>query len=109
MTRNARISHDLRTYFTPADYDEDPPADQGADPPDGEGTDPKDDATGDATLIKDPDKKRLSDEAAAHRVRAKKAEEALATATASVQDLRIENAFIRVAVALVDDLDATWK
>lgn len=112
-TRNAPILSDLRAFFTPAEYDADPPADGDGkdDDADDKGTDPPEDGSGspDATAIRDPEKKRLSDEAAAHRVRAKKAEEALTTATATIQELRLHNAFMRAALPLVDDLDAAWK
>ena len=116
-TRNARIEHDLRNFFTPADYDADPAADSDSgsegdadtDAGEGEAGDGSADDTSDSEQIKNPELKRLSNEAAAHRIRAKKAEEALATATESVQDLLIENAFIRAALPLVDDIDAAWK
>ena len=113
-TRNAGFVSDLRTFFTPAYYDADPPADgDGKDDKadDHEGTDPPEGGSGsaDTATIRDPEKKRLSDEAAAHRVRAKKAEEALTTATATIQELRLHNAFMRAALPLVDDLDAAWK
>ena len=83
-TRDAPIEHDLRNVFTPADYDADPPADSGSegdadtDAGEGEGGNGSADDTSDSEQIKNPELKRLSNEAAAHRIRAKKAEEALA-------------------------------
>jgi hypothetical protein len=59
--------------------------------------------------IQNPDLKRLSDEAAKYRNRAKAAEEALVAADATIRELRIQNEFQRYALPLVDDLDAAWK
>jgi hypothetical protein len=124
---SAGFVYDLRNLFPPAVYDADPATDADTDSGsaggpqgDDEGTDAReggtgsaDDGTGDAASddkpIKDPEKKRLSDEAAAHRIRAKKAEEALTAANTTIQELRLHNAFMRAALPLVDDLDATWK
>lgn len=53
--------------------------------------------------------KQLSDEAAKYRTRAKAADERADQADSTIRDLRIENAFIRHALPLVDDVTAAWK
>ena len=106
---------DFRNSFPPADYDADlaaesDPAPQGDETDSGEGSPDGSAAdTSETEPVKNPELKRLSNEAAAHRIRAKKAEEALTTATATIQELRIHNAFMRAALPLIDDLDAAWK
>lgn len=101
MTGTAGIVYDLRNFFPPAVYDADGGTDaegapgsaggphtdadgsNAANGGDGSSADGTGDAAGDGEEIKDPARKKLSDEAAAYRVRAKTAEASLATATES--------------------------
>ena len=117
----------LRSFFPPAVYDADPPTDASTDsgPPDGPQTEDEDTEApegGDGASAEGYGRgaprsrtdrasadERLSDEAAEYRVRAKTAEEALTTVNATIQELRLHNAFMRAALPLVDDLDAAWK
>lgn len=68
------------------------------------GQQPGDQADADASRIK-----QLSDEAAKYRHRAKAAEDSVEQAQKTITELRIENAYIRHAITVVDDLDAGRK
>jgi hypothetical protein len=72
--------------------------------------------TGADDIVRDAEKKKLSDEAAARRneakaerARADAAEAALATSAQSITELRQHNAFLSAAVGRLTDLDAAWK
>ncbi len=84
----------------------DPPPDDTGDepPPDGDDNGGED--------IRDPEKHRLSQEAAKHRTEAKKAKERvgeLEAEVAGLQSLRLQNAFLVAAAGKVGDLNAAWK